>query len=323
MSAAIVMTEYGDSSVLRYQETAVPQPGPGQVLVKMVATGVNFIDIYRRKGIYPVSLPHTPGSEGVGYVEALGAGVTSPTVGQRVAFAEGIATYAEFALVPAERALAVPEGIDNNTAAALPLQGLTAHYLASSTFPLAPGHTALVHAGAGGVGLLLIQLAKARGARVFTTVSSPGKAELAQAAGADEVLSYDDFDGAARKLTYGRGVDVVYDGVGISTFDRSLSALAARGMMVLFGAASGPVPDFDLQRLNSGGSLFITRPTLSDYVRTPDELAFRWNELTGLVLDGQLSVRVGGTYPLSQAAQAQDDLAARKTTGKLLLLAGS
>lgn len=323
MSAAIVMTEHGDSSVLRYQETAVPQPGPGQVLVKMVATGVNFIDIYRRKGIYPVSLPHTPGSEGVGYVEALGAGVTSPAVGQRVAFAEGIATYAEFALVPAERALAVPEGIDNNTSAALPLQGLTAHYLASSTFPLAPGHTALIHAGAGGVGLLLIQLAKARGARVITTVSTPEKALLAQAAGADEVLSYDDFDTASRKLTDGQGVDVVYDGVGISTFDRSLKVLAVRGMMVLFGGASGPVPDFDLQRLNSGGSLFITRPTLSDYVRTPDELAFRWNELTGLVLGGQLSVRVGGTYPLSQAAQAQDDLAARKTTGKLLLLAGS
>ncbi|MEY4039862.1 MAG: Quinone oxidoreductase 1, partial [Actinomycetota bacterium] len=261
-----MMTEYGDSSVLRYQETAVPQPGPGQVLVKMVATGVNFIDIYRRTGIYPVALPHTPGSEGVGIVEALGTGVTSLAVGHRVAFAEGIATYAEYALVPAERALAVPEGMDNSTAAALPLQGLTAHYLASSTFPLAPGHTALIHAGAGGVGLLLIQLAKARGARVFTTVSSPGKAEQAQAAGADEVLSYDDFDGAARKLTDGRGVDVVYDGVGISTFDRSLRALAARGMMVLFGAASGPVPDFDLQRLNSGGSLFITRPTLSDYV---------------------------------------------------------
>jgi NADPH2:quinone reductase len=289
----------------------------------MVATGVNFIDIYRRKGIYPVALPHTPGSEGVGIIEALGTGVTSLAVGHRVAFAEGIATYAEYALVPAERAFAVPEGMDNSTAAALPLQGLTAHYLASSTFPLAPGHTALIHAGAGGVGLLLIQLAKARGARVFTTVSSSEKAQLVQAAGADEVLSYDDFDGAARKLTDGRGVDVVYDGVGISTFDRSLRALAARGMMVLFGAASGPVPDFDLQRLNSGGSLFITRPTLSDYVRTPDELAFRWNELTGLVLDGQLSVRVGGTYPLSQAAQAHDDLAARKTTGKLLLLAGS
>lgn len=323
MTAAIVMTEYGDSSVLKYQETAIPQPGPGQVLVKMVATGVNFIDIYRRKGIYPVSLPHTPGSEGMGMVDALGAGVTTLTVGQRVAFAEGSATYADYALVPADRALAVPEEMDDHTAAALPLQGLTAHYLASSTFPLAPGHTALIHAGAGGVGLLLIQLAKARGARVFTTVSSPEKAELAHAAGADEVLSYDNFDTEARSLTGDRGVDVVYDGVGKSTFDQSLRALAVRGMMVLFGAASGPVPDFDLQRLNSGGSLFITRPTLSDYVRTPDELAFRWKELTGLALEGQLSVRVGGTYPLSHAAKAQDDLAARMTTGKLLLLAGS
>lgn len=317
------MTEHGDSSVLRYQETPVPQPGPGQVLVRMVATGVNFIDIYRRKGIYPVALPHTPGSEGMGIVEALGAKVTTVAVGQRVAFADGLATYADFALVPAERALVVPEGMDDNTAAALPLQGLTAHYLASSTFPLAPGHTALVHAGAGGVGLLLIQLAKARGARVFTTVSSSEKAELARVAGADEVLSYADFDREARQLTDGQGVNVVYDGVGISTFDRSLKALAVRGMMVLFGAASGPVPDFDLQRLNAGGSLFITRPTLGDYVRTPDELAFRWNELTRLVLDGQLTVRVGGTYPLSRAAQAQDDLAARSTTGKLLLLSGS
>ncbi|MDH6531934.1 NADPH2:quinone reductase [Aurantimicrobium minutum] len=323
MSASIVMSEYGDSSVLKHQETPVPTPGAGQILVKMVATGVNFIDIYRRQGIYPVALPHTPGTEGMGIVEALGAGVTTLAVGQRVAFADGIATYADFALVPAGRALLVPDGMDDATAAALPLQGLTAHYLATSTFPLAPGHTALVHAGAGGVGLLLIQLAKARGARVFTTVSSPEKAELALAAGADEVLSYDDFDGAARTLTDGHGVDVVYDGVGISTFDRSLKALSVRGMMVLFGAASGPVPDFDLQRLNAGGSLFITRPTLSDYVRTPDELAFRWNELTRLVGDGQLTVRVGGTYPLSHAAQAQDDLAARTTTGKLLLLSGS
>lgn len=318
-----MMTEHGDSSVLRYQEIPVPQPGPGQVLVRMVATGVNFIDIYRRKGIYPVALPHTPGSEGVGIVEVLGTGVTTVAVGQRVAFADGLATYADVALVPADRVLVVPEGMDDHTAAALPLQGLTAHYLACSTFPLAPGHTALVHAGAGGVGLLLIQLAKARGARVLTTVSSPEKAELARAAGADEVLGYDDFDRETRQLTDGQGVHVVYDGVGISTFDQSLRALAVRGMMVLFGAASGPVPAFDLQRLNSGGSLYITRPTLGDYVRTSDELAFRWNELTRLVLDGQLTVRIGGTYPLSQAAQAQDDLAARATTGKLLLLSGS
>lgn len=320
MSKAIVISEFGDSSVLNYTEVDAPAAGPGQVLVRMRATGVNFIEIYQRKGIYSIPLPHILGNEGVGVIEALGEGVTNLEVGQRIAFTDGISTYAELALVPAEKALLIPAGIDDLTSAALPLQGMTAHYLASSTFPLGPEHTALVHAGAGGVGLLLIQLAKLRGARVFTTVSDEHKAELARAAGADEILDYDGFDVRVRELTNGRGVDVVYDGVGQATFDRSLMSLAIRGTMVLFGAASGPVPEFDLQRLNSGGSLFITRPTLWNYLLTAEERNWRWGELTEAVVAGKLDVRIGGTYPLAEAAQAHDNLAGRKTTGKLLLL---
>ena len=320
MTHAIVISEFGDSSVLNFTEVPTPTPAPGQVLVKMRATGVNFIEIYQRKGLYAVPLPTVLGAEGMGVVEALGEGVTTLEVGQRVAFTDGISTYAEHALVDAQKALLIPEGMDDLTAAALPLQGLTAHYLSSSTFALGPEHTALIHAGAGGVGLLLIQLAKMRGARVFTTVSDEFKAELAREAGADEVLSYDGFDVRVRELTNGRGVDVVYDGVGQATFDRSLMSLAIRGMMVLFGAASGPVPEFDLQRLNSGGSLFITRPTLWNYLLTAEERNWRWSELTEAVISGKLNVRIGGTYPLAEAAQAHDDLAGRKTTGKLLLL---
>ncbi|AXE53970.1 Quinone oxidoreductase 1 [Aurantimicrobium sp. MWH-Uga1] len=320
MTHAIVISEFGDSSVLNFTEVPTPTPAPGQVLVKMRATGVNFIEIYQRKGLYSVPLPIVLGAEGMGVVEALGEGVTTLEVGQRVAFTDGISTYAEYALVDAQKALLIPEGMDDHTAAALPLQGLTAHYLSSSTFALGPEHTALIHAGAGGVGLLLIQLAKMRGARVFTTVSDEFKAELAREAGADEVLSYDGFDVRVRELTNGRGVDVVYDGVGQATFDRSLMSLAIRGMMVLFGAASGPVPEFDLQRLNSGGSLFITRPTLWNYLLTAEERNWRWGELTQAVISGKLHVRIGGTYPLAEAAQAHDDLAGRKTTGKLLLL---
>ncbi|MFA9277752.1 MAG: quinone oxidoreductase [Rhodoluna sp.] len=316
MSKAIVVSEFGDSSVLNFTEVEASVAGPGQVLVRMRATGVNFIEIYQRKGIYSIPLPHILGNEGMGVIEALGEGVTNLEVGQRIAFTDGISTYAELALVPADKALLIPAGMDDLTAASLPLQGMTAHYLAASTFPLGPEHTALVHAGAGGVGLLLIQLAKMRGARVFTTVSDEHKAELARAAGADEVLSYDGFDVRVRELTNGRGFDVVYDGVGQATFDRSLMSLAIRGTMVLFGAASGPVPEFDLQRLNSGGSLFITRPTLWNYLLTAEERNWRWSELTDAVVAGKLDVRIGGTYPLAEAAQAHDDLAGRKTTGK-------
>lgn len=317
---AIVMHETGDSSVLQLEEVPTPTPGPGEVLVKLIASGVNYIDIYRRKGIYPVSFPYTPGDEGMGIITELGEGVTTHTVGQKVTFTGGIGCFAEYTRVPAEGALVIPEGMDDLVAAGLPAQGLTAHYLAVSTFPLGPEHTALVHAGAGGVGQILIQLAKARGARVFTTVSDYSKKAIALEAGADEVLSYDDFEVKARELTGGVGVDVVYDGVGASTFDQSLASIKRRGMMVLYGAASGPVPSFDLQRLNSAGSLFITRPTVRDYLASNEETQWRWKELTDAVADGAVKIHIGGTYSLAEAAQAQDDLASRKTTGKLLLL---
>lgn len=317
---AIQFSEHGDSSVLNVVEVDIPTPGPGQILVKMVATGINFIDIYRRRGTYPLALPHILGEEGVGVIQELGQGVTELEVGQRIAFTDGKSTYAEYALVPADKALPVPEQMDNFVAAALPLQGMTAHYLVRSLFPVDSSHTILIHAGAGGVGQLVIQLAKMRGARVFTTVSNPEKAELALSAGADEVLSYDTFDEAARELTHGVGVDVVYDGVGQATFDRSLLSLRKRGMMALFGAASGPVPAFDLQRLNSGGSLFITRPTLWDYLLTPKELAWRWAELTEAISTGALRVSIGATFALTDAALAHDALSGRQTTGKVLLL---
>ncbi len=317
---AILLERFGDSSQLTLGESDLPVPGPGQLRIRMKATGVNFIEIYQRTGLYPLELPAILGSEGMGVVDALGEGVSDLELGQRVAFTHGPGAYAEYVVLDADKALPVPAGMDDLTAAALPLQGMTAHYLSASTFPLGPQHTALVHAGAGGVGLLLIQLAKMRGARVFTTVSSEAKAALAREAGADEVLSYEDFEARCRELTAGRGVDVVYDGVGKATFDQSLASLALRGMMVLFGASSGPVPSFDLQRLNAQGSLFITRPTLWNYVNTPEELHWRWSDLCEAVIAGKLQVRIGQTYPLAEVAQAHDDLAGRVTTGKLLLL---
>ena len=319
MAHAIEMTEYGSADVLQFREIATPVPGAGEVLVRVHAVGVNFIDIYRREGVYPVSLPHIPGSEGAGEVVALGSGVTSVSIGDRVAFCEAKNAYSDNVVVPAFAALPIPENMDIDVAAALPLQGMTAHYLANSTFPLRPGHTALIHAGAGGVGLLLIQLAKRLGARVITTVSTPEKEALALGAGADHVIGYDNFDVTVRELTDGVGVDIVFDGVSKSTFDRSLASLRVRGMLVLFGAASGPVDLFDLQRLNTGGSLYVTRPTLGNYLLTDEERAWRWTDLTTAALDGSLNVRVGHVYPLAQAAQAQTDLAARRTTGKLLL----
>ena len=317
---AVTFSEYGDSSVLRVSDAVKPEPGPGELLVRVTAAGVNFIDIYRRSGIYPVDLPHTLGDEGVGVIEQVGDGVGDWQVGDRVAFVDGRGTFAEFSLVAADAALPVPDDVNDHTAAALPLQGMTAHYLVRSTFPVEAQHTVLIHAGAGGVGALAIQLAKAQGARVFTTVSNPGKAEIARAAGADEIFDYDSFDRESRALTDGRGVDAVFDGVGAATFDQSLASLAKRGMMVLFGAASGPVPDFNLQRLNSGGSLFVTRPTLKDYLLTKAERDWRWSELIAAAQAGKLSVRIGGLYPLDRTANAFDDLAARKTTGKLLVV---
>ena len=320
MPSAIVVSEPGGPDVLTLAAVDRPEPGPGQLLVKVAAAGVNFIETYQRSGAYAVGLPFTPGAEAAGTVEGLGEGVADFAPGDRVAFAEGRGTYGEFALVDADRALPVPEGVDLETAAALPLQGMTAHYLINSTFPVQSGHTVLVHAGAGGVGLLLIQLLKAKGARVITTVSTLEKEELARGAGADEVLRYEGFADAVRTLTGGTGVDAVFDGVGRETFEGSLRSLRIRGTLVLYGAASGPVPPFDLQRLNGGGSLFVTRPTLAHYLLSPEERRWRSEELFGAVVAGQLAVRIGARYALADAARAHEDLQARRTTGKVLLI---
>ncbi|MBG6223913.1 NADPH2:quinone reductase [Arthrobacter sp. CAN_A2] len=320
MPSAIVVTAPGGPDVLTLATVDRPVPGPGQLLVRVAAAGVNFIETYQRSGAYAVGYPFTPGAEAAGTVEALGEGATDFSAGDRVAFAEGTGTYAEYALVDADRALPVPEGVDLETAAALPLQGMTAHYLINSTFPVEPDHTVLVHAGAGGVGLLLIQLLKAKGARVITTVSTPEKEDLARTAGADEVLRYEGFADAVKALTDGVGVDAVFDGVGRTTFDDSLRSLRIRGTLVLFGAASGAVPPLDLQRLNSGGSLFVTRPTLAHHLLSSEERRWRSEELFGAVAAGQLEVRIGARYALADAARAHEDLQARRTTGKVLLV---
>jgi NADPH:quinone reductase len=320
MAKAIVAAAPGGPEVLQLQDVDVPQPGPGELLVKVAAAGVNFIDTYERSGVYNVGFPYIPGSEAAGTVEAVGDGVEEFTAGDRVAFAEGVRTYAEYTVVSAEAALPVPEAVDDDIAAAIPLQGMTAHYLVNSSFKVQPGQTVLTHAGAGGVGLILTQLLKAKGARVITTVSTDEKEELARSAGADDVLRYDGFDRQVRELTGGTGVDVVYDGVGKNTFDGSLASLRTRGMLVLFGGASGQVPPFDLQRLNQGGSLFVTRPKLKDHLLSPQERRWRSSEVFDAVLSGQLNPRVGRKYPLAEAAQAHEDLQARRTTGKLLLV---
>ncbi|MFJ6311047.1 quinone oxidoreductase family protein [Pseudarthrobacter oxydans] len=320
MTHAIVARQAGGPEVLTYEDVERPVPGPGQLLVKVGAAGVNFIDTYKRSGTYKVPFPFTPGSEAAGTVEAVGDGVTGFVPGDRVATAEGINCYADYALVDEGAALPVPRGLDDLTAAALPLQGITAHYLMNSTFKVEPGHTVLLHAGAGGVGLLLIQLLKARGAEVITTVSTDAKEQLARGAGADHVLRYEGFAERVREITSGTGADVVYDGVGKDTFDGSLAALRVRGMLVLFGAASGPVPPVDPQRLNAGGSLFLTRPTLGHYLRDSAERRWRSGEVFAAAANGSLKVRIGARYPLVQAAQAHRDLEGRKTTGKVILV---
>ncbi|GGI93484.1 quinone oxidoreductase family protein [Pseudarthrobacter scleromae] len=320
MTHAIVARQAGGPEVLTYEDIERPVPGPGQLLVKVGAAGVNFIDTYKRSGTYKVPFPFTPGSEAAGTVEAVGDGVTGFVPGDRVATAEGINCYADYALVDEAAALPVPRGLDDLTAAALPLQGITAHYLMNSTFKVEPGHTVLLHAGAGGVGLLLIQLLKARGAEVITTVSTDAKEQLARGAGADHVLQYEGFAERVREITSGTGADVVYDGVGKDTFDGSLAALRVRGMLVLFGAASGPVPPVDPQRLNAGGSLFLTRPTMGHYLRDAAERRWRSGEVFAAAADGSLKVRIGARYPLVQAAQAHRDLEGRKTTGKVILV---
>ncbi|RKQ33315.1 quinone oxidoreductase family protein [Kocuria tytonis] len=317
---AVVVEQAGGPEALRVRDLSVPEPGAREVLVRAEATGVNFIETYQRSGVYPVSFPFTPGAEGCGEVVAVGSEVTEVSVGQRVATAEAARTYAQFFTVEAARALPVPAGMSAHTAAALPLQGLTAHYLVRSTFELAPHHTAVVTAASGGVGGLAVQLMKRIGATVIALTSTPEKAETARELGADHVLPYEDFAERVRELTGGAGADVVYDSVGRATFDESLRATRVRGTTVLFGGASGQVPLFDLQRLNGAGSLYVTRPSLAHYVRDARERSWRWTELTDAVAAGDLTVRVGGTYPLDDAAAAHRDLESRSTQGKLLLV---
>jgi len=320
---AIVVERVGGPEALHLADVSVPAPKAGEALVKLAAIGVNYIDVYFRTGAYTApQLPFTPGMEGAGTVEAVGAGVTNVKPGDRVAYAMVLGSYAEYAAVPTEKLVAVPGGVAFRDAAALMLQGMTAHYLCNSTFALKAGDVALVHAGAGGVGLLLTQLAKAKGATVLTTVSSDEKAALSRSVGADHVIKYteEDFAAEARRITGGRGVDVVYDSVGRTTFDKSLDSLRPRGYLVLFGASSGPVPPFDIQILNAKGSLFLTRPTLGHYAADRAELTWRAGEVLAAAAGGTLKLRLEHEYPLSQAAAAHTDLEARKTTGKLLLI---
>ena len=312
----------GGPDVLRIEELPDPAPGPGELVVNIEAIGVNFIDIYQREGLYPLPRPFTPGSEAAGTVRALGSGVTDLRVGDRVVSQSMRGAYASRAIVAADRVVKVPDRVTSKVAAAVFLQGLTAHYLATSTYALKMGDSCLVHAAAGGVGLLLCQVAKKRGAFVIGTASTPEKLELAHDAGADETINYTsrDFVTEVKRITGDVGVTVVYDSVGRATFDGSLNALRRRGMLALFGQSSGPVPPIDPQILNRKGSLFLTRPTLNDYVATREELVQRSNELFGWVTDGTLKVKIGAEFPLVMAADAHRALASRKTTGKVVLV---
>lgn len=312
--------ENGGPEVMRLDEIAVPDPGPGELLVEVAAAGVNFIDTYLRSGTYPTPLPFTLGKEGAGRVLAAGEGVDGFAEGDVVAWAMGDGAYAEHAIVPARLAVRVPDAVDPKLAAAVMLQGMTAQFLTTAIVPFEEGDTALVHAGAGGVGLLLTQMLTRRGVRVVTTAGSAEKAELSRGAGASDVLDYDDFATAARDLTGGTGVRAVFDGVGAATFDAGLDALRPRGTFVLFGAASGPVPPLDPQVLNAKGSLLLTRPSLGHFIAERSELEQRASEVLDAVADGWLDVRIGATYPLADAAVAHEDLEGRRTTGKLLLL---
>ena len=318
---AIRVHHTGGPEVLRYEAVERPSPGPGQALVRIEAVGVNFIEVYQRTGLYKAPLPFIPGSEAGGTVVEVGAGVTSVRVGDRVASQSFAGSYAEFSLAPAERLIKLPDAVSTRLGAAVMLQGMTAHYLACSTFPLAPGHVCLVHAAAGGVGLLLCQIARSRGARVIGTVSTEEKATLAREAGAHEVILYtqQDFQIETMKLTGQGGVDVVYDSVGRTTFAKGLDCLAPRGMMVLYGQSSGPVAPIDPQILNQKGSLFLTRPSLGHYVATTAELQERATTVLGWVAEGSLKVRIGREFPLAAAAEAHAALESRKTTGKVLL----
>ncbi len=319
---AIRVNEYGGPEVLKYEETNVPQPGPGEVLINLKAAGVNFIDIYHRSGLYKGALPFTPGMEGAGVIEAVGAGVTEFKAGDKVAYAQKQGSYAEYSVVPVAQLVPVPEGLDFPQAAAALLQGFTAHYLCYSTYPLKAGDTALIHAGAGGVGLLLTQMCRKIGATVITTVSTEEKAALSREAGANEVILYseEDFETKVKELTGGKGVEVVYDGVGKTTFDKSINCLKPRGYMALFGAASGPVPPVDPLMLMNKGSIFLTRPTMGHYLQTRQELLWRAGDVLGWIASGEVKLRLEHTYLLAEANQAHADLAGRATTGKVVLI---
>jgi NADPH2:quinone reductase len=319
---AIRIHEHGGIDQLRWEQLPQPEPKAGELRVRVEAAGVNFLDIYQRTGLYALALPAILGQEIAGVVEAVGPGVAGFQVGDRVATARAQGGYAEATVVAAAQAVAVPGGVSSQQAAALMLQGMTAHYLACSTFPLKAGDTALVHAAAGGVGLLLVQIAKRRGARVIATVGTADKAALARQAGADETILYraEDVPAAVKRLTEGRGVEVVYDAVGKDTFEASLNCLRPRGLMVSYGNASGPVPPFPALLLGQKGSLFLTRPTLNHYTLTRAELEGRARDLFEWVAEGWLKLHIGATFPLAQAAEAQRALGARETTGKILLL---
>lgn len=322
---AIVARAPGGPEVMEYRELVDPSPAPGEVVVRVGAAGVNFLDTYQRSGVYPTQFPLIPGNEGAGEVIALGSDVLNLKLGDRVAWAQVRGSYASQIAVPANAAVLVPAGIDPRTAAAIPLQGMTAHYLVNSTFAVGPGTTVLMTAGAGGVGRLVIQLAKAKGATVITTVGSRAKVAVAEAAGADHVIVLSELNDlttelprAVRAFVPG-GVDVVYDGIGKDTFDASIASVRPRGLVALFGGASGQVPPFDLQRLNAAGSTYVTRPSLGHYIASREELEWRAREIFAAVADG-LSIEIGLELPLSEAAEAHRALEGRKTTGKVILI---
>jgi len=319
---AIQVSQTGGAEVLQLADLPKPQPKPTEAVVEIKAAGVNFIDVYYREGRYQAPLPFVSGQEAAGVVTAIGSEVKGLKPGDRVAYTGVIGAYAEYAAVPADRLVRIPEGLADREAAAAMLQGMTAHYLAYDTYPLKRGETALVHAAAGGVGLLLVQMAHQIGARVIGTVSTEEKAKLARAAGADEIILYtqQDFEAETKRFTGGKGVDVVYDSVGKTTFDQGLNLLRPRGMMVLYGGSSGAVPPFDPIQLTQKGSLFLARPSLPHYIATRQELEQRAGAVLGMIASGKLKLRIEHVYPLAQAQQAHRDLEGRKTTGKLLLL---
>jgi NADPH2:quinone reductase len=319
---AIQVKQVGGPEVMELAESPVPQPKANEAVVKLAASGVNFIDVYFREGRYKTPLPFIPGQEGAGVVTAVGSEASSVKAGDRVAWTGIQGAYSEYAVVPAERLVPIPQSVSDREAAAAMLQGMTAHYLSHDTYPLKQGQTALVHAAAGGVGLLLVQMAHNIGARVIATVSTEEKAKLAHAAGAHEVILYtqSDFEAETKRLTGGKGVDVVYDSVGKTTFEKGLNILRPRGMMVLFGGSSGAVPPFDLVALSQKGSLYVTRPTLVNYIARRDELVARSGAVFGMLESGKLKLRIEHIYPLAEAQRAHRDLEGRKTTGKLLLI---